>query len=197
MALKVLASMTTAAWSRRAAPTMARLAALPAWQRRCYSSEGINVGDTIPSTTVFESNPGNSFELSSLFAGKKGILFGVPGAFTPTCHNSHLPSYLAKFDELKGKGVEVIACISVNDAFVMDSWGKDTKADGKIRMVADPDGSASKAMGLLSDAFAGPLGNPRCKRFSMLVEDNVIKMVNLEEADGLACTLGDKILESL
>eukprot|EP00730_Choanoeca_flexa_P012130 TRINITY_DN3382_c0_g1_i2.p1 TRINITY_DN3382_c0_g1~~TRINITY_DN3382_c0_g1_i2.p1 ORF type:complete len:198 (+),score=58.75 TRINITY_DN3382_c0_g1_i2:106-699(+) len=197
MALKVFARTGFAAWSRPVVASAPRLAALPAWQQRFYSSGGVTVGDSIPSVSVQEGDPGTKHDLTALFAGKKGILFGVPGAFTPTCSNSHLPSYLEQYDQLKAKGIEEIACISVNDVFVMKAWGDERKVEGKIRMVADPQGEASKALGLLAPLAPEVLGNPRCKRFSMLIEDNIVKAVNLEEADGLACTLSPKILEGL
>ncbi|XP_026547916.1 peroxiredoxin-5, mitochondrial [Notechis scutatus] len=106
--------------------------------RRAFASgaaamAALKVGDKLPSVEVYEGDPSNKVNLSSLFKGKKGILFGVPGAFTPGCSKTHLPGYVEKAGQLKGKGVEIIACLSVNDIFVMNEWGKAHQAEGKVK----------------------------------------------------------------
>ncbi|XP_030009587.1 peroxiredoxin-5, mitochondrial isoform X2 [Sphaeramia orbicularis] len=104
----------------------------------------IQVGEHLPAVEVQEGEPGNKVAMDQLFKGKKGVLFAVPGAFTPGCSKTHLPGFVQQAEELKTKGVEELACISVNDAFVMASWGKDQGADGKVRMLADPTGAFTK-----------------------------------------------------
>merc|ERR1711928_318997 len=139
----------------------------------------INVGDKIPSVDLFEDSPANKVNTSELTAGKKTVIFGVPGAFTPGCSKTHLPGYVADFDKLKAKGVDEVVCISVNDPFVMAAWGKDQNASGKVRMLADTAGAFTKALDLEMDLSA-VLGTVRCKRFSMVVEDGVVKVLNVE-----------------
>merc|ERR1712002_1453099 len=111
----------------------------------------IQVGEHLPAVEVQEGEPGNTVAMDQLFKGKKGILFAVPGAFTPGCSKTHLPGFVEKAAELKSKGMDEIACIAVNDAFVMAAWGKDQGADGKVRMLADPTGAFTKAVDLLLD----------------------------------------------
>lgn len=123
----------------------------------------IKVGDTLPPVEVHEGTPKTKVNIRDLFAGKKGVLFAVPGAFTPGCSQIHLPSFVSDFDQLKAKGVEVVACISVNDAFVMSAWGESTGAAGKIRMLADTTGEFTKSTDLGLDLTAA-LGGLRSKR---------------------------------
>jgi len=148
----------------------------------------IKVGDRLPDGTLTEfietetagcSLGPNSFKVSDLAKDKKIAIFGLPGAYTPTCSAKHVPSYLANYDKLKAKGVDEIWCISVNDAFVMGAWGRDQKATGKIRMMADGSAEYTKMLGLEQDLTAGGMG-VRMKRMSMLVEDGVVKQLNLE-----------------
>ena len=132
----------------------------------------------------------------SLFAGKKVVVFGVPGAFTPGCSKTHLPGYVKDAERLKGKGVAEIVCVSVNDPFVMAAWGEAHGAGGKVRMLADTTGAFAKSLGLDLDLTAA-LGGVRCKRFSAVVEDGTITALNLEPADaptGMTCSLADKML---
>ncbi|CAH1264365.1 PRDX5 [Branchiostoma lanceolatum] len=151
----------------------------------------IKVGDKLPGIDLYENTPGNKVNVSKLFAGKKGVLFAVPGAFTPGCSKTHLPGYVSKAGDLKAKGVQVVACVSVNDPFVMEAWGKDQKAEGKVRMLADSAADFTKAIGLELDA-TGLLGNIRSKRYSMLVEDGVVKQLNVEpDGTGLSCSLAE------
>lgn len=157
----------------------------------------INVGDKIPEggfTTMTADGP-KPVTTSELFDGKKVVLFGLPGAFTPTCSAKHLPGYVSNADALKGKGVDTIACMSVNDAFVMGAWGKDQGAGDKVMMLADGSAEMAKKLGLELDLTARGMG-VRATRFSMLVENGVVKSVNLEpnpgeaEASGAEAMLG-------
>lgn len=126
---------------------------------------------------------------AELFAGKKVVLFGVPGAFTPTCNNSHLPGYLENYDAIIGRGVDTIAVLSVNDAFVMQAWARFTGAEGKIVFLADGSGHFVKSVGLDLDLDARGMGI-RSQRFSMIVEDGVVTALNIEEAPGSAVNSG-------
>ena len=148
----------------------------------------IKVGDRLPEGTLTEfietetagcSLGPNAFKVSDLVKGKKIAIFGLPGAFTPTCSAKHVPSYLANYDKLKAKGVDEIWCISVNDAFVMGAWGRDQKATGKIRMMADGSAEFTKKLGLELDLTARGMG-VRMNRISMLVDDGVVKQLNVE-----------------
>lgn len=107
----------------------------------------IKAGDKLPNVDLFEGSPANKVNASQLFAGKKGVLFAVPGAFTPGCSKTHLPGYVEQADAIKAKGVDVIACVAINDPFVMEAWGKDQGADGKVTMLADTSGAFTKAVG--------------------------------------------------
>ena len=148
----------------------------------------IKVGDRLPEGTLTEfietetagcSLGPNSFKVSDLVKGKKIAIFGLPGAYTPTCSAKHVPSYLANYDKLKTRGVDEIWCISVNDAFVMGAWGRDQKATGKIRMMADGSAEFTKKLGLELDLTARGMG-VRMNRISMLVDDGVVKQLNVE-----------------
>ncbi|XP_020376471.1 peroxiredoxin-5, mitochondrial [Rhincodon typus] len=158
----------------------------------------IKIGDKLPAVNVHEGDPHNIVNTANLFKGKKGVLFGVPGAFTPACAKSHLPSYVENYEELKKKGIEIIACISVNDAFVMSAWGKDQKTDGKVRMLADPTGEFTRAVGLELDKeqLIAALGNKRCQRFVMVLDDGVVKQLQVEQdGTGLNCSLASHTLK--
>jgi peroxiredoxin len=143
----------------------------------------IKQGDKMPSGTLktMTANGPQDVSTDDLFKGKKVVLFSVPGAFTPTCSNQHLPSYLKNFDKIKAQGVDTIACMAVNDAFVMDAWGKDRGVGDKIKMLADGNGDYTKALGLEFDLTKGGLGK-RGKRFSMIVDNGVVKEVNVDES---------------
>jgi peroxiredoxin len=148
----------------------------------------IKVGDRLPAGTLSEYievatdacpvGP-NQFQIDTLTKGKKVVLFGLPGAFTPTCSGKHVPGYVAHFGELKAKGVDEIICMSVNDAFVMGAWAKDQKTEGKVRMMGDGSAAYTKALGLELDLTARGMG-VRCQRFSALVDDGVVKSLNIE-----------------
>jgi peroxiredoxin len=120
----------------------------------------------------------------------------VPGAFTGTCHKLHVPSYLLNLDQIKAKGVDTVACLAVNDADVMHAWSKQTGADGKILFLADGNGDFTRAMGLERDFSAGGMGK-RSARYSMIVENGVIKKMNIEDKPGVNVSGGDTILEQL
>jgi peroxiredoxin len=143
----------------------------------------IKQGDKMPEGKLRTMTANGPAEISTdeLFKGKKVVLFSVPGAFTPTCSNQHLPSYLKNFDKIKGQGVDTIACMAVNDPFVMDAWGKDRGVGDKIKMLADGNGDYTKALGLELDGSKFGLGK-RGKRFSMIVDNGVVKELNIDES---------------
>ena len=154
----------------------------------------VAVGDKLPSIALYENSPGNKVDAAELCAGRKVVVFGVPGAFTPGCSNTHLPGYVASAASMREKGVEEIVCISVNDPFVMEAWGREQGVAGKVRMLADPQGSLTSALGLGLD-MAAILGNVRCKRFAMVVEDGVVTRLNVEpDGVGLSCSLAGMII---
>ncbi len=165
----------------------------------------IKVGDTLPAGTLSEfievegngcSVGPNTFKVEDLTRGKKVVIFGLPGAFTPTCSAKHVPSYLANYDKLKAKGVDDILCMSVNDAFVMGAWARDQKAGGKVRMMADGSADFTKALGLVFDLTGKGMG-VRCQRFSMLVDDGVVKTLNIEAPGKYEVSGGDTMLAQL
>lgn len=131
-----------------------------------------------------------------LFTGKKTVLFALPGAFTPTCSQAHLPGYVVKCDELRAKGVDQIVCLSVNDAFVMDAWGKQQNAGDGILMIADGNGDFTKAVGLEWDMTGRGLGL-RSQRYSMVIEDGVVTRLNVEEPGKFEVSDAETMLESL
>ena len=150
----------------------------------------IKVGDTLPDGTlsefIAEETAGctvgpNNFKVSDLTKGKKIAIFGLPGAFTPTCSAQHVPGYLKHYADFKAKGVDEIWCVSVNDAFVMGAWAKDQGTQGKIRMMGDGSATWAKALGLELDLTAKNFG-VRMARCSMLVDNGVVKSLNVEAA---------------
>ena len=143
----------------------------------------IKIGDRVPTATFKQLGPSGVVDIDtvSYFNGRKVAVFGLPGAYTPVCSAHHLPGYVAQAEALKAKGFDAIACISVNDPFVMDAWGKDHGADGKVAMLADADGQFTRAMGLVVSLPAFGLGD-RSERFSMVVEDGVIKSLEVEKS---------------
>jgi len=157
----------------------------------------IKVGDHLPMATftvMGEKGP-EPRTTDEIFKGKKVVLFGVPGAFTPTCHRNHLPGFLEKNAEIKAKGVETIAVTGVNDVFVMDAWRQATNAAGKIEFLADGGAAFVKAIGLSIDLTDRGLG-VRSQRYSMLVDDGVVRTLNIEESPGKAEHSGAEALLS-
>jgi glutaredoxin/glutathione-dependent peroxiredoxin len=165
----------------------------------------IKVGDRLPDGTLTEfvdtERPGctvgpNAFQVADLTKGKRIVIFGVPGAFTPTCSAKHVPSFVNNYDKLKGKKVDEIWCLAVNDAFVMGAWGRDQKAGGKVRMMADGSATWTKALGLELDLIARGMG-VRSQRFSMLVEDGVVKAINVEQPGKFEVSDADTMLRQI
>jgi glutaredoxin/glutathione-dependent peroxiredoxin len=159
----------------------------------------IKVGDRLPSATfrVMTADGPKPRSTDEVFKGKKVVLFAVPGAFTPTCTKNHLPGYITNADAIRAKGIDSIAVTGVNDQFVMDAWKKAAGGEGKVEFLADGNGDFAKAIDLTLDASANGLGL-RSKRYSMLVEDGVVKKLNIEEAPGKAEVSGaDAMLKSL
>ena len=159
----------------------------------------IKVGDRIPSSRFrVTTAEGPAWKTTDdVFKGKKVVLFGVPGAFTPTCSNNHLPGYLENHDAIVARGVDAIAVVAVNDHFVMDAWARATESNGKILFLADGNAAFVRAAGLDMDLSAGGLGT-RSKRFSMIVEDGKVTALNVEDAPGQAVESGAaKLLEQL
>ncbi len=143
----------------------------------------IKIGDTLPDTTftVMTAEGPKPVNSVDLFKGKKVALFAVPGAYTPTCHKAHMPGFVDRVAEIKAKGVDEVACTAVNDVFVLSAWGKDTGAEGKITMLADGSADFAKALGLEIDLTKHGLG-VRSKRYAMLVDNGVVKVLNIEDA---------------
>ncbi len=158
----------------------------------------VKIGDKIPDVTLkhMTADGPKNITTAELFGGKKVIIFGLPGAFTPTCSARHVPGFVDHFDAITEKGVDTIACVSVNDAFVMAAWGKAQNAEGKVLMLADGNADFAKALGLDADFSAFGMGL-RSKRYSMLVEDGVVKQLNLEEPGAFEVSNAETILKQL
>jgi peroxiredoxin len=159
----------------------------------------IKVGDKIPSATLRYPSPEGPKEITTdeLFAGKKVALFAVPGAFTPACSQRHLPGYVDKAADLKAKGIDTVACVAVNDPFVMNAWGKAQNVGDKVMMLADGSGEFARALGLELDMRARGLG-VRSQRYSMLVDNGTVKSLNVEPQPGQVEISGaDAMLKSL
>jgi len=159
----------------------------------------IKVGDRLPNTTFMTMTADGPKPQSTdeVFKGKKVVLFAVPGAFTPTCHKNHLPGFLNNADKIKAKGIDAIAVTGVNDVFVMDAWKKNTGAEGKIDFLADGSAAFAKALGLSVDLGERGLGT-RSQRYAMVVEDGVVKTLNVEDAPGKADVSGaENLLKGL
>ena len=165
----------------------------------------IKVGDRLPEGTLTElieyETPGcaigpNTFNLSELTKGKRVVIFGLPGAFTPTCSAKHVPGYIANHDQLRAKGVDEVWCLAANDAFVMGAWGKAQQAAGKVRMMADGSATYTKALGLDQDLTARGMG-VRSLRYSMLVENGVVKRLNLEQPGKFEVSDAETMLRQL
>jgi peroxiredoxin len=159
----------------------------------------IQPGDTLPEAAFRVMTPDGPAVRSTadIFKGRRVVLFAVPGAFTPTCHRNHLPGFLARRDEILAKGIDAIAVTAVNDVFVMDHWAKAAGAAGRIEVLADGNGDFAKAIGLSRDMTAGGMGI-RSQRYSMIVDDGVVRQVSVEETPGSTELSGaDRLLASL
>lgn len=159
----------------------------------------IKVGDALPADLKLkemgESGPRDVL-LNELVKGKKVVLFAVPGAFTPTCSMKHLPGFVEKAAEIRGKGVDEIVCVSVNDAFVMGAWGQANAAGGKVRMLADGNGELTKAVGLEMDASGFGMGH-RSQRYAMVINDGKVEQLFVEPGPGLSVSSADSVLAAL
>ncbi len=159
----------------------------------------ISVGSKLPSVTLRQVTPEGPKEVDTdeFFRGKKVALFAVPGAFTPACSQRHLPGFVEKAAEIKAKGIDEIACVAVNDAAVMGAWGKHQKTEGKVTTLADGSGDFARALGLELDLSKGGLGI-RSKRYSMLVDNGVVKSLNVEAQPGqVEASSADAMLKAL
>ena len=158
----------------------------------------IQVGDKLPSIDVqYKTEDGvQTINTDELFAGKKVVVFALPGAFTPTCSASHLPGYVVNSDKLFDKGVDRIVCLSVNDAHVMQAWGEDQNVEDRVMMIADGNADFSRAVGLEVDLSAGGMGI-RSQRYAMVVNDGVVELLNVEAPREFKISDAETILNSL
>jgi peroxiredoxin len=159
----------------------------------------IKVGDRLPSVTLRQVTAEGPKEVTTddFFRGRKVALFAVPGAFTPACSQRHLPGYVERASDIKAKGVDEVACVAVNDPAVMTAWGKDQRTEGKVTMLADGSGDFVRALGLELDLTKAGLG-VRSKRYSMLVDNGVVKSLNIEEQPGqVTISAADAMLRAL
>jgi len=158
----------------------------------------IHVGDRIPEATLFHMTPDGPQAITTeeLFAGKKVVLFALPGAFTPTCSAKHLPGFVAKAEAIKAKGVNTIACLSVNDAFVMGAWGKDQGVGDKVVMLADGSAELTQKLGLELDLTGRGFGL-RSDRYAMIVDDGVVTMLNREAPGAFEVSSAETVLAAL
>jgi len=158
----------------------------------------IQVGDKIPNATLKKMGPSGMVDVTTdeLFSGKRVVLFAVPGAFTPTCSAKHLPGFVEKAAEIKAKGIDTIACVSVNDAFVMDAWGKAGNVGDKIEMLADGNAEFAKALGLDFDGSGIGFG-VRAQRFAAIVDDGVVKHIAVEKPMQFEVSSAEAILAAL
>ena len=156
----------------------------------------IQVGDSIPNATitVIDKDGQQNVAANEYFSGKKAVLLALPGAFTPTCSETHLPGFVVHYDEIAAKGVDVVACLSVNDSFVMKSWQENQNAEN-IAMIADGAAALTKAMDLVLDT--GDFGGIRSRRYSMILEDGKLTHLNLEEGGSFEVSGADTILTQL
>jgi peroxiredoxin len=158
----------------------------------------IKVGDKVPKVKLKQMTPEGMKDVDTedFFKGKKVVLFALPGAFTPTCSAKHLPGFVEKAAELRAKGVDKVACLSVNDAFVMNAWGKDQKAEGKVEMLADGNGDFTRAVGLEMDGSGYGLGK-RSQRYAMIIQDGTVKALNVEKPGTFEVSSAEAMLKAL
>jgi peroxiredoxin len=158
----------------------------------------IKVGDRLPHATLTKASPDGPqpVDTDSYFAGRKVALFSVPGAFTPTCSARHLPGFVEKADELRAKGVDEVACVAVNDAFVLQAWAASAGAEGKVTMLADGNGDFAEALGLAADFAKFGMGK-RGQRWSAIVDDGVVTELNVEEPGAFSVSSAEFLLGQL
>ena len=158
----------------------------------------IKIGEAIPDATLVAATPDGPKEMTTaeLFGGHKVVLFAVPGAFTPTCSAKHMPGFLNNADALKAKGVDRIACVAVNDPFVMNAWAKDQEVGDRVLMLSDGMATFTKSLGLELDLSARGLGI-RSSRYAMVVEDGTVTLLNVEEPGGFEVSSAEAVLEAL
>jgi glutaredoxin/glutathione-dependent peroxiredoxin len=158
----------------------------------------IKVGDRLPHATLTKAGPEGpqQIDTESYFAGRKVALFSVPGAFTPTCSARHLPGFVEKADELKAKGVDEVACVAVNDAFVLQAWAASSGAEGKVTMLADGNGDFAEALGLAADFAKFGMGK-RGQRWSAIIDDGVVAELNVEEPGAFSVSSAEFLLGQL
>jgi peroxiredoxin len=158
----------------------------------------IKVGDKVPSATLMQMKDGGPkpVKTDELFAGKKVVVFALPGAFTPTCSAKHVPGFVLNADAIRAKGVDAIACVSVNDAFVMGAWGEQQHTGDKVMMLADGNGEFTHALGLEMDGTKFGMGK-RSQRFSMIVDKGVVTALNIEEPGAFSVSSAEHILKQL
>ncbi len=158
----------------------------------------IAIGDSMPEVTLktMTENGPRDVTTDELFGGKKVALFAVPGAFTPTCSESHLPGFLARAEEIRAKGVDTIACIAIHDAFVMAAWGRDRSVGDQILMLADGNGEFTRALGLELDLSRFGMG-PRSGRYAAIVDDGVLRYLGVEKGPEVGVSSADAVLEAL
>lgn len=165
----------------------------------------IQIGQALPNSTLYEfiedETPGctigpNAFQVADMVRGKRIVIFGLPGAFTPTCSAKHVPGYVTHIDAFRAKGIDEIWCISVNDAFVMGAWGREQGVQGKVRMLGDGSAEFTKATGLEFDLTARGMG-VRSQRYAMLVEDGLVKRIDVEPAGQFEISSAEAVLARL
>lgn len=165
------------------------------------AAPAISVGDRLPDATLSFLNSADEVQtvsVSDLTRAKKAVFFAVPGAFTPTCSRKHVPGFVEKAGELRAKGVDTIACVSVNDAFVMKAWKEDLKIGEEVLLLSDGNGEFTRALGVELDLRDKPVGlGVRSRRYSLLAEDGVVKVLNLEEGGAFTVSGADDILKAL
>ena len=164
----------------------------------------IQIGNRIPDATLFETTefgeacptPPKGFSVAEATRGKRIVIFGLPGAYTPTCSAKHVPGFVARYDDLKAKKIDEIWCVSVNDGYVMAAWGRDQDAIGKIRMLGDGNAELTKKLGLENDSSKSGMGI-RSRRYSLLVDDGVVKQVNVEQPGKFEVSNAETMLTQL
>ena len=158
----------------------------------------INIGDKVPNGTfqIMKADGPGSLSSKELFSGKKVVLFSVPGAFTPTCSKEHLPGFIQKSAEIKEKGIDTIACMAVNDVFVMGAWGKQSGAGDNVVLLADGNGEYSRALGLELNATGFGMGH-RGQRFAIVVDDGIVKQLHVEAPGEFKVSSAESVLSNL